>query len=168
MISTFELDSQVDFISFDGGVLARGALAKPSQSALRELSDIEEKVLSGKKARITRGAGLSFAANHFGDGIVTVDNSRFTEIIEYDPETGQLEVQAGATLAHIHNYLQAILGVILSFSQTIRPLPLAAALPLMCTARGQLRDGNFRQQVQSLKLFHPCSWHRFCQPCHQQ
>ena len=84
MISTFEFYPQVDFLSFDGGVLARGSLAKPSQSALRELSDVEEKVLSGRKSRITRGAGLSFSAGHFGDGIVTVDNSRFSEIIEYD------------------------------------------------------------------------------------
>jgi decaprenylphospho-beta-D-ribofuranose 2-oxidase len=154
MISTFELDSQVDFISFDGGVLARGALAKPSQSALRELSDIEEKVLSGKKARITRGAGLSFAANHFGDGIVTVDNSRFTEIIEYDPETGQLEVQAGATMAHIHNYLQAI-GRYLVVQPDYPAITLGGCIAVDVHGQGQLRDGNFRHQVQSLKLFHP-------------
>lgn len=154
MISTFELDSQVDFISFDGGVLARGSLVKPSQSALRELSDIEEKVLPGKKARITRGAGLSFAANHFGDGIATVDNSRFTEIIEYDPETGLLEVQAGATLAHIHNYLRDI-GRYLVVQPDYPAITLGGCIAVDVHGRNQLRDGNFRQQVHSLKLFHP-------------
>lgn len=154
MISTFELDPQVDFLSFDGGVLARGSLAKPSQSALRELSDIEEKVLFGKKARITRGAGLSFAASHFGDAVVTVDNSRFTEIIEYDPETGLLEVQAGATLAHIHNYLREI-GRYLVIQPDYPAITLGGCIAVDVHGQNQFSDGNFRQQVHSLKLFHP-------------
>lgn len=154
MISTFVLDSQVDFVSFDGGVLARGQLAKPSQSALRELSDIEEKVLSGKKARITRGAGLSCAASNFGDGITTVDNSRFTEILEFDSESGLLEVQAGATLAHIHNYLSEI-GRYLVVQPDYPAITLGGCIAVDVHGKNQLKDGNFRHQVHSLKLFHP-------------
>ncbi len=154
MISTYVLDSQVDFLSFDGGILARGPLVKPSQSALRELSDIEEKVLSGKKTRITRGAGLSFAASSFGDGIVTVDNSRFTEIIEYDEETGLLEVQAGATIAHIYNYLSAI-GRYLVVQPGYPAITLGGCIAVDVHGKNQLKDGNFRNQVHSIKLFHP-------------
>jgi len=154
MISTFEFYPQVDFLSFDGGVLARGSLAKPSQSALRELSDVEEKVLSGRKSRITRGAGLSFSASHFGDGIVTVDNSRFSEIIEYDQETGLLEVQAGATLAHIYNYLKDI-GRYLVVQPDYPAITLGGCIAVDVHGQNQPRDGNFRQQVHSLKLFHP-------------
>lgn len=154
MISTFVLDSQVDFVSFDGGILARGQLAKPSQSALRELSDVEEKVLAGKKTRITRGAGLSCAASNFGDGIVTVDSSRFTEIIEYDSESGLLEVQAGATLAHIHNYLSEI-GRYLVVQPDYPAITLGGCIAVDVHGKNQLKNGNFRHQVHSLKLFHP-------------
>jgi decaprenylphospho-beta-D-ribofuranose 2-oxidase len=150
---TFDHKDQVDFLSFDGGVSARGSLVKPSQSALRELSDIEERVLSGKRPRITTGAGLSFGAPHFGSGVTTIDNSRFTEIIGYEDD-GLLEVQAGASMAHIFNFL-ADKGRYLVTQPGYPSITLGGCIAVDVHGKNQLRDGNFREQVHSLKLYHP-------------
>ncbi len=154
MAQTFDFKPQVDFLSFDGGVRARGSLVRPSQSALRELSDIEEKILGGKKARITYGAGLSFGAPHFGDDVVSIDNSRFTEIIGYDNENGLLEVQAGATMAHVFNFLVEKERYLVT-QPGYPSITVGGCIAVDVHGKNQLRDGNFREQVQSLKLFHP-------------
>lgn len=153
-MATFDHKPQMDFLSFDGGVSARGALVKPSQSALRELSDIEERLLSGKKPRITCGAGLSFGAPHFGSGVTTIDNSRFSEIIGYEEESGLLEVQAGATMAHVFNYLVQKDRYLVT-QPGYPSITIGGCIAVDVHGKNQLRDGNFREQVQSLKLYHP-------------
>lgn len=153
-MANFQLMPQVDFLSFDGGVRARGALVRPSQNALRDFSEIEEKVLSGKRHRIVRGAGLSFAAPHFGDGIVTIDQSGFEQILGFDEDSGLVEVESGASMAQLYNFLAARNRYLVT-QPTYPAITVGGCIAADAHGVNPYKDGTFRSQVSSLKLFHP-------------
>lgn len=153
-MANFQLLPQVDFLSFDGGIKARGALVRPAQNVLKDFSEIEEKVLSGRRHRISRGAGLSFGAPYFGDGIVSIDQSAFQEILGYDQDSGLVEVESGTSMARLFNFLGAR-GRYLITQPSYPSLTVGGCIAVDVHGKNQYRDGNFRTQVHSFKLFHP-------------
>jgi decaprenylphospho-beta-D-ribofuranose 2-oxidase len=145
---------QKAFVSFDGGTRFDGVSGTPVELTLKGLSDMEEKLLAGKRQRIARGAGLSFAAASFGHDSVSVEMASFRQIIGYDGEKGIVEVQAGATMGDIYNYLLDH-GRYLLTQPGYPSITAGGCIAVDVHGKNQFRDGNFCQLVESLKLLHP-------------
>lgn len=151
-MTSFRLLPQDEFHSFDGGVSIVAAQVRPAQNALKDCSEIEEKVLARKRHRIARGAGLSLAGASFGQETVSIDTSSFTQITGL--ENGVVEVEAGVSLARLFNYLAAEKRY-LSVQANYPAITVAGCIASDAHGASPLRNGNFRNQVVSLKLFHP-------------
>jgi len=151
---TKQTPTSKNFTSFDGGVTALGISGRPAELSLKGLSDMEEKILAGKRPRIARGAGLTFSAASFGEGCVSVDMSSFRRILGYDADKGVLEVEAGATMGDIYNYL-------LDYDRYLLPQPgypsitTGGCIAVDVHGKNQFKDGNFSDYVESVKLLHP-------------
>jgi len=142
------------FTSFDGGVVAQGTGGKPAELSLKGLSDMEEKALAGKQPRIARGAGLTFSAASFGEGIFSVDMSSFRRILGYDADKGVVEVEAGATMGDIYNYLLDHDRYLLT-QPGYPSITTGGCIAVDVHGKNQFKDGNFADYVESVKLLHP-------------
>jgi len=142
------------FVSFDGGVRIESLEAKPADLSLKGLSELEEKVLVGGRHRIARGAGLSYAAASFGQDCISVDLASFNQILAYEADKSLIEVQAGATMGEIYNYL-IDRGAYLAVQPGYPTITTGGCIAVDAHGKNQYRDGNFLQQVESLKLLHP-------------
>jgi decaprenylphospho-beta-D-ribofuranose 2-oxidase len=154
MAEVVSADLRKSFVSFDGGVSCAALSSRPAELTLKGLSDIEEKALAGKQGRIARGAGLSFAAASFSEDAVSLELSSFREIIGYDREKGIIEVQAGATMGDIYNYLVDH-GRYLVTQPGYPSITAGGCIAVDVHGKNQFRDGNFAQYVESIKLLHP-------------
>ncbi|HND04235.1 MAG TPA: FAD-binding oxidoreductase [Candidatus Obscuribacter sp.] len=143
-----------DFLSFDGGVRANGVVAKPSSNNLKDFVEIEHKLLKRQKPRIPMGAGLSFGAPQFGDGVVSVDHTAFTRVLGFDDETGLVEVESGATMAHLYNFLIEKERYIVT-QPGYPSITVGGCIAVDVHGKNHLRDGTCVAQVASLKLYHP-------------
>ncbi|MBU6453177.1 MAG: FAD-binding protein [Cyanobacteria bacterium REEB67] len=144
------------FRSFDGGVAAHGYKCQPSELDLKGLSEVEEKILvgGGTRQRIAIGSNLSFAAAAFGEGVVSVNMTPFSKILNYDVDRGLIEVQAGATMGDIYNHL-ASLGRYLVTQPGYPSITVGGCIAVDIHGKNQFRDGNFSDLVESIKLYHP-------------
>jgi decaprenylphospho-beta-D-ribofuranose 2-oxidase len=144
------------FHSFDGGVVAHGYKCQPTELDLKGLSEIEEKILVGgaTRQRIAIGSNLSFAAAAFGEGVVSVNMTPFTRILNYDGDRGVIEVQAGATMGDIYNDLAAR-GRYLVTQPGYPSITVGGCIAVDIHGKNQFRDGTFSDLVESIKLFHP-------------
>ncbi|MBS1996739.1 MAG: FAD-binding oxidoreductase [Cyanobacteria bacterium SZAS LIN-2] len=142
------------FHSFDGGVTVQSVSGRPSELSLKGLSDMEEKLLAGRKLRIARGAGLNFSAASFAPNSVSVVMASFRNILGFDKEKGIIEVEAGATMGDIYNYL-------LDHNRYLLPQPgypsitTGGCIAVDVHGKNQFKDGNFSDYVESVKLLHP-------------
>jgi len=60
--------------------------------------------LSSPRLLITRGAGLTYCAASAGENVVSVDARNFNRILEFDPTTGCVTVEAGITLGDLYRF----------------------------------------------------------------
>lgn len=153
-VSGYSLEAKKSFLSFDGGVHAEGTLARPNSNNLKDFVEIEHKLLKRQKPRIPMGAGLSFAAPQFGEGVVSVDHRPFTNVLGFDPETGFVEVESGCTMAHLYNYL-IDKGRYIVTQPGYPSITVGGCIAVDVHGKNQMRDGTCIKQVASLKLYHP-------------
>lgn len=142
------------FLSFDGGVTCEGSLAVPASNTLKDFAEIEHKVLHRQAARIAKGAGLSFAAPQFGEGVISIDHTAFVNVLGYEDDTGIVEVESGCSMAHLYNYL-IDKGRYIVTQPGYPSITVGGCAAVDVHGKNQLRDGNFIAQVHSLKLYHP-------------
>jgi len=137
----------VTFTSFDGGTSANGFLQCPDRYRhwSSRLSD---------NIRISRGAGLSYAAASFANGVVSVDHRSFNRVLDFDSQSGVVEVEAGIELATLHAFLSAR-GVFLPVQPGHGRITVGGCIAADVHGKNQARDGTFINQILGLILFHP-------------
>lgn len=135
------------FVSFDGCVRASGRLQQPDRyrywrGALDETP------------RISRGAGLSYAAASFMQHGLSVSHHSFDRITDFDSASGVVEVETGITLSALHRFLSAR-GLHLPIQPGHGRISVGGCIGPDVHGKNQTRDGTFINQVESITLRHP-------------
>lgn len=138
---------QEKLFSFDNGVKEICAITKPDR--FRHWTSVPSDTY-----QISRGAGLSLSAASFETESLSVSHDRFNRILDFDSVTGEVEVEAGIRLFSLHNFLAAN-GFFLPIQPGHGQISIGGCVAADIHGKNQLKDGNFVQQVISLKLFHP-------------
>jgi decaprenylphospho-beta-D-ribofuranose 2-oxidase len=133
--------------SFDNGVKEICAIAKPDR--FRHWASVPSDAY-----QISRGAGLSLSAASFETESLSVSHDRFNRILDFDLMTGEVEVEAGIRLFSLHNFLVAN-GYFLPIQPGHGQISVGGCVAADIHGKNQVKDGNFIEQVVSLKLFHP-------------
>ena len=89
------------FISFDGAVSMSSLHQRPDRYRHLE-ADL------GREKRIARGAGLSYSAASFGEGIIVQEMSSFNRVLALDRDQRTVRVEAGLTVGDLHARLEGI------------------------------------------------------------
>lgn len=103
---------------------------------------------------IARGSGLSYVGAGFGPESASVSMRRFNRMLGYDPDSGELSVEAGATLGDICGFLLRH-GRMLSVLPGYPLISVGGAIAFDSHGKHQYRDGLFSNHVRKLTLFHP-------------
>ncbi|HEY1747716.1 MAG TPA: FAD-binding oxidoreductase [Xanthobacteraceae bacterium] len=103
---------------------------------------------------IARGAGLSYVAASFGEGVRSIGLRRFDRILAFDAAERWIEVEAGVSLGKLYNFcLQHGLGL------PVQPghpqITVGGCIAGNVHGKNQFREGLFGDHVLSLRLFHP-------------
>jgi decaprenylphospho-beta-D-ribofuranose 2-oxidase len=136
-----------DFVSFDGCVRARGRLQQPDRYRYWSGNNLEA-------PRISRGAGLSYAAASFLNGGLSVSHRSFDRVVDFDAARNVVEVEAGISLFALHRFLSAR-GLYLPIQPGHGRITVGGCIAADVHGKNQTRDGTFINQVESLTLFHP-------------
>jgi decaprenylphospho-beta-D-ribofuranose 2-oxidase len=139
--------AQILFKSFDGGIEAQGRLKCPDR--YRYLTTNE----NGKKL-ISRGAGLSYSAASFCEGVLSVEHSAFNRVIDFDSEHHVVEVEPGIELSTLHNFLSSR-GLFLPIQPGHGRITVGGCIAADVHGKNHAKDGTFINQVVELNLFHP-------------
>lgn len=135
------------FVSFDGGVKVDGKKQMPDRYRYWDDKNIDQ-------IRISSGAGLSYApASFLADGL-TISHQNFNRLIEFDSETGEVEVEAGISLGELYNFLISK-GYFLPIQPGHGAISVGGCIAAEVHGKNHVKDGTFSNQVQSLRLFHP-------------
>jgi len=135
------------FISFDGGVQAKGFLQQPDRYRYWDR-------VVAQSPCIPRGAGLSYAAASFLDGGLSISQSAFDRVTDFDTANKVVEVEAGITLLSLYQFLYKH-GLYLTVQPGHGRITVGGCIAADVHGKNQSRDGTFMNQVESLTLFHP-------------
>lgn len=113
---------------------------------------LREAVHSGEL--IARGSGLSYVAASFGPESSSLSMNHFNRLLEYDESTGDVVVEAGATIGKLFHFL-AGKGRMLAVQPGYPLITIGGALALNAHGKNHCRDGVFSAQVRELTLLHP-------------
>lgn len=139
--------AQVELASFDGGVRLRQEMVRPDR--YRQLEAIDP-----RRRRIVRGGGYSYAAAGFGGGALVQDGRAFDRVLAFDPAAGTLECESGTTLGRVYEVASAA-GLFLPVQPGYPLITIAGCVAADVHGKNQYADGNFRNVVTHLRLFHP-------------
>lgn len=135
------------FYSFDRGISIVSNILKPDK--LRLLKGEEN-----HKNRISRGSGLSYAAASFGENICSVSHSFFNRIVDFDASKKEIEVESGVTLNELYNFLIDY-NLYLKIQPGYSLITIGGCVACDVHGKNQSSDGNFKNQVVGINLFHP-------------
>ena len=135
------------FRSMDGGVQVQTTALRPDRYSFFNTAP-------DGATSIARGGGLSFAAASFGAGEKSIDLGAFDRVLDYDPESGQVEVEAGITLEKLFRFLTPR-GRYLPVQPGYGLIAVGGCIGCGVHGKNPARDGTFLSQVVSLRLFHP-------------
>lgn len=136
-----------ELASFDGGLRGVEEVARPDRYRLLE------QVPEGRR-RIVRGGGYSYAAASFGHGALVQDCRAFDRVLEFDTQSGLLRCEAGTPLGKVYA-LAARHGWYLAVQPGYPAITVGGCVAADVHGKNQYADGNFRNVVRSLRLFHP-------------
>jgi len=139
--------AKCDFISFDGGVRGQGMLQQPDRYRYWNSDSVQI-------PRISRGAGLSYAAASFLDGGLSVSHASFDRVTGFDAVSYIVEVEAGITVFALHRFLSTH-GLYLPVQPGHGRITVGGCIAADVRGKNHVRDGTFMNQVESLTLFHP-------------
>lgn len=135
------------FTSFDGAVSEAASCQRPDRYRLVE-ADL------GRRPRIARGGGYSYAAASFGAGSVVQEMGRFNRILRFDPVTRIIEVESGVTLGDLLAFTSRA-GLGLAVQPGYPAITVGGCIAADVHGKNPLRDGTFADSVLDLTLFHP-------------
>jgi decaprenylphospho-beta-D-ribofuranose 2-oxidase len=133
--------------TMDGGVSARAIVLRPDRHGFFTPGP-------DGTASVARGGGLSYAAASFGAGIKSIDLGAFDRVLDFDQQTGDVEVEAGITLGALYRFL-APRGRYLPVQPGYVSITVGGCIGSDVHGKNPARDGTFIAQVASLRLFHP-------------
>jgi decaprenylphospho-beta-D-ribofuranose 2-oxidase len=136
-----------DFVSFDGGVRARGRWQQPDR--YRYWRNVGPDM-----PRISRGAGLSYAAASFLKDGLSVSHQLFNRVTDFDSIRNVVEVETGISLFTLHRFLSAH-GLYLPIQPGHGRISIGGCIAADVHGKNQTRDGTFINQVESITLLHP-------------
>ncbi len=136
--------ASVTYVSFDGAVRASTIVYKPDRYSFWD----------GIETGISRGAGLSYTAASFSKAGASVDHTSFNRILDWDSETGIVEVETGITLGELYRFALAR-GFFLPVQPGHPKITIGGCIGADAHGKNQFRDGTFISIVESLRLFHP-------------
>lgn len=139
---------KINLKSFDGGVRTNCELIEPDRLKFWQASNVYLSPF------ISRGAGLSYAAASFSKGGTSLSHVHFNRILDFDSQTNIVEVEAGITLYELYLFL-INRGLYLAIQPGHGAITIGGCIAANVHGKNQKNDGNFIEQVQSLKLFHP-------------
>jgi len=147
MTASGALLRQSRFLTFDGAVSVVTAHQRPDRFRQLE-ADL------GEAKRIARGAGLSYAAASFGDGVVVQEMTAFDRLLAFDGQKRTLRVEAGATLERVLQWALAQklrLAAVPGYPR----ITIGGCIAADVHGKNPARDGTFCDAVEALRLFHP-------------
>jgi len=138
----------VRLLSLDGGVAAIATLVglNPGRTDLPPTA--------AQAGMIARGAGLSYAAASFAAGATVVETAARNRVLDFDPASGVVTVEAGITLGDLHRHLGP-LGHYLPIQPGYGGISVGGCIAADVHGKNPARDGTFVRQVEALTLFHP-------------
>ena len=139
---------QTELHSFDGTENCSGDLMRPDR--YRHLFGTLQK----SDTCIPRGAGLSYCAASAGENVRSVSCLPFNRILDFDPESGQIEVEPGLRLGELYRFITPR-----GWSMPILPghpsITVGGCVGCNVHGKNHYRDGSFINVVERLTLFHP-------------
>ncbi len=135
------------FISFDGAVSMSSLHQRPDR--YRHL----EADLGGKK-RIARGAGLSYSAASFGDGIIVQEMSSFNRMLALDRDQCTVRVEAGLAVGDLLDWAGRN-GLCFPILPGYPLITVGGCIAADVHGKNPMRDGTFSDWVLSMTVFHP-------------
>ncbi len=140
-------DSKKRFVTLDGGLAMTCSSRDVSSSTLSQTAEFPAPA-------IPRGAGMSYCAATFGEGITSLDHVNSNTIRGLDTEKCLVEVDAGVTQAQLYDYLLPH-KLFIPTQPGYPTITIGGCIAPDGHGKNQARDGTFKEQVESLKLFHP-------------
>jgi len=138
---------KIFFHSFDRGVVTFSNISMPDR--LRSLKDKDS-----HKKRISRGSGLSYSATSFGKNICSISHKSFNRILFFDASAKVIEVEAGITLNELYHFLTKF-NLHLKIQPGFSLISVGGCVASNAHGKNQSSDGNFKDQVIGINLFHP-------------
>jgi len=133
------------FHSFDGGVICSGELLKVDNGS--ELTfEIEGK-------RITRGAGMSFSAASFDNGITSIDVRGLKRIVFLDTGSKTVKVEAGVTIQRLLDFLIAN-GFYFPVLPGYPAITIGGCIAANVHGKNPLNDSTILNRIESFTLHH--------------
>ena len=106
------------------------------------------------KPLIGRGAGVSYVAASFGEGVTSIGMGRFNRILAFNAAERWIEVEAGITLGRLFEFLTGR-GLCLPVQPGHPHITIGGCIAGNVHGKNQFREGLFGEHVRSLRLFHP-------------
>jgi decaprenylphospho-beta-D-ribofuranose 2-oxidase len=135
------------FASLDQQTIALGDYQEPARS-----ERIGE--LSGNGPLIARGAGISFVAASFGESSRSVGMCRLNRVVNFEPDSKRITVEAGMSLGALYNFLRPH-RLYLAVQPGHPQISVGGCVASNVHGKNPQRDGVFADQVESLQLLHP-------------
>jgi decaprenylphospho-beta-D-ribofuranose 2-oxidase len=135
------------FVSFDGGITENAEFLRPDRYRMVEAS-------LGKKYRIVRGGGYSYAAASFGGGSIVQDFTLFNRVLEFDSQSGLIKVEAGISLSDLLS-VTVPRGFWLPVIPGYPAITVGGCVAANVHGKNPSQRGTFRNYVEELTLFHP-------------
>lgn len=146
--------SEHQFISFDGGIKIDGKLFVPGdKSVLTNTGGEGASSIELGTGVIPRGAGMSFVAASFGDGITSIDTRNLDRIAVLEHELKTVTVEAGVSVGVLLEYLVSH-GYFLPILPGYPSITIGGCIAADVHGKNQARDGNFINQVEAFTLHH--------------
>ena len=139
--------AECPFVSFDGGVRTVGILQRPDRYRYWDRNAMQI-------PRISRGAGLSYAAASFVKRGLIVSHASFDRVTGFDSVSNIVEVETGISLYALHGFLSSN-GLYLPVQPGHGRITVGGCIAADVHGKNHKRDGSFMNQVESLTLFHP-------------
>jgi decaprenylphospho-beta-D-ribofuranose 2-oxidase len=140
--------SRKTFLSFDGSESVDAKLFFPDRYR------VLENVFNEAGAFAAQGAGLSYAPLSFGPGSSSIQMTQFNRFLQFDPQSGQIEVEAGMSLGTL-----ALFSIPRGWYLKVQPghpsISVGGCLGADVHGKNQFLDLNFKEQVLFLKIYHP-------------
>ena len=134
--------------SFDGTEAFNGLIERPEKFS--ELF----KIANAVNGCIPRGAGLSFCCATSGEGVTSLEMTKFNRILEFNKESGTITVEAGIKIG---DFIQFIIqqGWYFSVVPGYPSITIGGCIAFNVHGKSQFSTGTFCDHILSLTLYHP-------------